>query len=461
MKKVYVLMAIIILSAVASVALASGVMSFVPQDTGFVLSFTNNSQNYGALKKINVFSFLLNDLGIENLIQASVSQTAVSIGTKSSEVWKMTENDFVVFGNFSVQNLQANFAIVLKGKSKILLDLLSALVGGNTGTKNVNGYEMKTFETNGITIYIVDHDNYVLASNSPELLATSIKTYENNSASFTFPSNVVSDAWFKFYMKNNEMTKESTLDTIPVDGYGYGEVKDGMLVITGASDFEYKDKSLKAKLLSFKPNAKSLEDMPATGDFWLGIDVADPVEFYDLVKEYAKDFGLSKEDMSKFEGRELAQHFNGKVFMNASLASENTNFVATLYLSKDISEYIPEFSKDASATFTWKGHTVLRDDTVEGTKTTHTYTVFYPDKVIISDIAPEEQGTFINSSSSAKEMGSFSSFENRLWDKSFLIGYMDVGSLVKSLLQYPLTSGALFQMKFDKNANLIWQLMIK
>jgi hypothetical protein len=465
MKKVYVLLLIVALS---SLALASGVMSFVPKNANFVVNFTNNSQNYDALKKVNVFSFLLNDLGIENLIQASVSQTAVSIGVKSSQVWELTENDFVIFGDVNIQELKKSetkelmpsVEIVLQGKEKIFVDLLSALVGGEIDSKNIDGYDMKIFQTSGIKIYITQHDGYVLVSTSPELISTSIKTYEENATSFAFSQNIPSNVWFKFYMQGG-LTDSSTLAMIPTNGYGYGKVENGALIVTGTSDFEYKDAKLKAKLISSKPDARSLQEMPATGDIWIGVDVADPVGFYDLVKEYAKDFKLEKGTVSKEEGRKLTEHLNGKAFLDASLASENSNFAATIYLSKDLSEYIPDFSKDASATFTWKGHTVLRDDTVEGTTTTHTYTIFYPDKVVITDLEPQSAENFFNAPSSAKEMGNYSSFANLVWDKAFLIGYMDVGKLVKTLLQYPLTSGAFFQMKFDENANLIWQLMIR
>ena len=466
MKKVYVLLLIVALS---SLALASGVMSFVPKNANFVVDFTNNSQNYDALKKVNAFSFLLNDLGIENLIQSSVSQTAVSIGVKSSQVWKLTENDFVIFGDAKAQELREiqnekltpNIEIVLQGKEKIFLDLLSALVGGEISSKNVEGYDMKIFQTSKIELYVTQHDDYVLVSNSPKLISTSIKTYEGNATSFAFSQSIPSNAWFKFYMQGDSLTDNSTSAMIPTNGYGYGKVENGELIVNGTSNFEYKDAKLRAKLISFKPDARSLQEMPATGDVWAGVDIADPVGFYDLVKEHAKDFKLEKGAVSKEEGRKLTEHLNGKAFLDASVASENSNFAATIYLSKDLSEYIPDFSKDASATFTWKGHTVLRDDTVDGTTTTHTYTIFYPDKVIITDLEPQSAENFFNAPSSAKEMGNYSSFANLVWDKAFLIGYMDVGKLVETLLQYPLTSGAFLQMKFNENASLIWQLIIK
>ncbi len=459
MKKLYAMMFVVVI--LSSLVLANGVMNFVPANANFVLKFKNNAQNYDSLKKVEVFSFLLNDLGIENLIQSSVSQTAVSIGTKPSQIWNMTENDFVIFASLDTQNLQSNVEIALKGKSKILLDLLSSLVGGNVGSEKIGTYTMKTFETNGVTIYALDHDGYVLLSNSPHLLTRSIQTYDGKYSSFTFSKKIPSDSWFSFYTKLGNLTENSTLDMIPTSGYGYAQVKNGELMVTGISNFEYKDVNLKKRLLSFNPNAKSLQTMPSTGNFWLGADVADPVEFYDLMQKYAKDFGLKKEKFSLKEGKELAEHFSGKLFMDMDLSSQEPSFVVRIYLSKDLSEYIPTLSKDASATFTWNGHTVLRDDTREGTRTSHTFTIFYPDKVVISDLEPQKVETFIKSPSKAEEMGNFSSFEKFLWSKSFLIGYVDLGDLIKSLLQYPLTSGALFQMKFDEDANLKWQLLIK
>ncbi len=458
MKKVYFSVLIVLFSALA---FAQGVMNFVPKKIDFVAAFKNNSQNYAALKKVDVFSFLLNDLGIENLIQASVSQTAVSMGTKASQIWMATENDFVIFGKANISNSQFDLAIALKNNSKTILNLLSSLVGGNVGSKTINGTTFKTFSTGDLTFYTLDHDGYVLISNSPRFEEESMNSYDGKNSTFVFKGNIPKDAWFSVYTNAN-LTDNSTLDMIPSDTYAYGEVKNGSLMITGISKFEYKNLTLKTKILSFKPNAKLLEDKPATGDFWIAADVADPSELYEILKDYSKDLGLEKNGkVTKEEARELADHWNGKALMSMNISSKSSHYIATAYLSKDISKYIPEISKSASATFTWKGHTVLRDDTIEGTVTTSDYTIFYPGKVIFSDMAPNETMNYLNSSPKAKKIGNYMDFSSQIWSNAFLIGYVDIGKMIKETLQYPLQSGGIFQMKMDKNANFIWQLILR
>ena len=458
MKKVYFSVLIVLFSALA---FAQGILNFVPKNVELVATFKNNSQNYASLKKVDVFSFLLNDLGIENLIQASVSQTAVSMGTKASQIWMATENDFVIFGKADLSSSEFDLAVALKNNSKTILNLLSSLVGGDVGSKTIDGTTFKTFSTKDFTAYALDHDGYVLLSNSPKLIEESVNSYEGKNPIFKFTQNVPNDAWFSIYT-NADLTNNSTLTMIPKDTYAYGEIKNGSFTLTGISQFEYKDPALKSKVLSFKPNAKSLEENPATGDFWIAADVADPSELYKILNDYSKDFGLKEVGgISKEEAHELANRWNGKAFMNMSLFSTSSQYVAVAYLSKDISKYIPEISKNASATFTWEGHTVLRDDTIEGTITTSDYTIFYPDKVIFSDMAPSSAIDYLNSSSKAKEIGNYSDFSSQIWNNAFLIGYVDVGKMIEETLQYPLRSGGIFQMKIDNNANFIWQLILR
>ncbi len=448
-----------VLLAIFVSATWAGILNFVPTTANFVIQFRNNTTNYTELKKVKIFSFLLNDLGIENLIQSSVSQSAVSMNIKSSQVWSMLENDFVVFGEGVSKEVNAE--IVLKGDSKVALGLLSAFIGGKTSAVKVGNLQMKTFSTNGFTLYVMGYEGYVLASNSSDLIQKSVEAYKGKIAAFSFKGKVPNNAWFGFYTSAGTISQDSTFDIIPLDGYGYGTVENGTLSINGVARFTYKEEELKEKMISFKPSAIALEDTPASGDLWIAGDIADPVKFYDLLKEYPKEFGLKKDELNSSQGEELASSFNGKMFVNGSISSDEGNYTVSVYLSKDVSKYIPTFSKNASATFTWNGHTVLRDDSKEGTRVVHTYTIFYPDKVVITDMAPAESVKFTDAKKKAKEMGNYSSFKNTVWKDSFLLGYFDLGNLVKSAFQYPITSGIIVQLKFDKNADVVWQLIMK
>ena len=446
--------------AILTSAVFGGVLGFIPKTANFVVYFKNNVQNYEALKNVKVFSFLLNDLGIENLLQSSVNQTAISVGIKSSSVWSMVKENFAVFAEKPSKG-EAGFEIIAKGSSKVVTGLLSAFVGGSTSNVEVGNLTMKKFEAKGLALYIVDHDGYVLASNSKEILSESVKAYDSGESSFAFKGEMPSDAWFEFYTNAETISEASTLDVVPLDGYGYGVIKDGCLWVNGVARFEYKDKELKAKIESFKSSAVTLEDVPASGDLWLAGDVADPVELYDILEKYSKEYNFGERKFSVEEGRELASSLNGKLFVNASLSSDEENYAVTIYLSKEITKYVPDISKDASATFTWKGHTVLRDDTKEGTRVVHTYTIIYPDKVVITDMEPARSEEYTNATKKAKEMGNFETFEGNIWKDSFVLGYVDLGKIVKSMLQYPITSGLLVQVKFDKDANVVWQLALK
>ena len=453
---------ILLILVISTLALAQGVMNFAPKSANVVAVFENNSQNYSALKKAPLFSFLLDDLGIESLIKSSVSQTALSINTKTSQIWNAIQNDFVIFGKRDM-NSKSEFSVaaVFKSNSNMVMNLLSSFIGGNLGTQKINDVTFKTFEANGLTIYALDHDEYVLLSNSPNLIIDSVNSYDGKSPSFKAFGNVPSDSWFSIYFKD-EFSKDSTSDVIPKDMFTYGKVKGNSLSITGVSEFEYKNKTLKSKILSFKSNAKSLETTPATGDFWVAADVADPVELYKLVKNYAKGWKTDKLPvLNEKEVLDLVGHMNGKVFMYANAGSSKEDYVASVYLSKDISKYIPNISKTASATFKWQGHTVLRNDTVEGTRTTSDYTIFYQDKVIFSNMAPEDVSKYLKVPTKAEDVGNYSSFSNQVWNNAFVIGYVDIGNIIENALQYTLKSGAIFQAKTDSNADFVWQLILR
>lgn len=453
---------ILLILVISTLALAQGVMNFAPKNANVVAVFENNDQNYSALKKTPLFSFLLDDLGIESLIKSSVSQTAFSINIKTSQIWNAIQNDFAIFGKGDMNSKsEFNVCAVFKSNSSMVMNLLSSFIGGNLGTQKINNFTFKTFETNGLTIYALDHGEYVLLSNSPNLIIDSVNSYDGKNPSFKTFGNVPKDSWFSIYFKD-EFSKNSTSDAIPKDMFTYGKVKGNSLSITGVSEFEYKNKALKSKILSFKSNAKSLETTPATGSFWAAVDVADPVELYKLMETYAKGWKTDKlPELNEKETLDLVNHMNGKIFMYANAASNEENYVASVYLSKDISKYIPNMSKTASATFKWQGHTVLRNDTVEGTRTTSDYTIFYPDKVIFSNMAPEDVSKYLKVPTKAEDMGNYSSFSNQVWNNAFAIGYVDIGKIIENALQYTLKSGAIFQARTDSNANFVWQIILR
>lgn len=451
---------VLLILVVSTLALAQGIMSFAPANANLVAVFKNNEQNYSALKKVPLFSFLLDDLGIESLIKSSVSQTALSINVKTSQIWKTIQNDFVIFGKGDIGS-KSDFsaAAVFKSNSNMIMNLLSAFVGGKVGTQKINNVTFKTFETDSVTLYALDHNGYVLLSNSPSLITDSVNSYDGKSLSFKPFGNVPKDSWFSVYLKG-EFSKDSTSDVVPKDMVAYGEIEGNSLSITGVSEFEYRNKKLKSKILSFKPNAKSLESNPATGAFWAAADVADPVELYKLVKSYVKEWKSRK--LTEKEALELVSHMNGKVFINVNaVSSKSEEYVASIYLSKDMSKYIPKMSKTASATFKWQGHTVLRDDTIEGTKTVSDYTIFYPDKIVFSNMPPEDVSKYLKLPTKAEDMGNYSKFSNQIWNNAFVIGYMDIGKIIESALQYSLKSGMIFQAKVDSNADFVWQLILR
>ncbi len=442
----------IVLLLVSSVF--AGVMNYVPQNANFVVLFQNNGTNYDALKgNVPVFSFLLNDLGLESLVQSSVSNTANSLNLKSSQIWSATLNDFVIFGNEN----QKDVAVVMKADASALVKFFQSLIGGQVGSTTVNGKKIQSFTTNGITLYFYGDSGYTIASNSTSMIMDALNA--NSSKSFSFSVNYPKNAWFEAYWNGSLPISAATDVVTQKDGYAYGMVSNGILSIYGKENLDYKDQNLKAQIISSKPNSTSLTTNKATGDLWATIDVPNPSAFYDVLKPYIKDVKVgSIEDIVT---RDFVDHFNGKAFLDMSLLSGNNDFVATFYLTKDLSTYIPELSKDASATFTWQGHTVLRDDTVEGTKTTFMYTIFYPDKVVLSNMDPDSSLKYLNSGTPASNFGNYSSFASLIWNNSALTAYVNVGSFIENALQYAVNSGIVIQAKSDSSGNLEFQMLVK
>ncbi len=442
----------IVLLLVSSVF--AGVMNYVPQNANFVVLFQNNGTNYDALKgNVPVFSFLLNDLGLESLVQSSVSNTANSLNLKSSQIWSATLNDFVIFGNEN----QKDVAVVMKADASALVKFFQSLIGGQVGSTTVNGKKIQSFTTNGITLYFYGDSGYTIASNSTSMIMDALNA--NSSKSFSFSVNYPKNAWFEAYWNGSLPMSAATDVVTQKDGYAYGMVSNGILSIYGKENLDYKDQNLKAQIISSKPNSTSLTTNKATGDLWIAIDVPNPSVFYDVLKPYIKDVKVgSIEDIVT---RDFVDHFNGKAFLDMSLLSGNNDFVATLYLNKDLSTYLPELSKDASATFTWQGHTVLRDDTVEGTKTVFTYSIFYPDKVVLSNMDPDSSLKYLNSGTPASNFGNYSSFASLIWNNSALTAYVNVGSFIENALQYAVNSGIVIQAKSDSSGNLEFQMLVK
>ncbi len=437
---------------ISSMIFAQGVMSYVPSNSNLVVFFQNNGSNYDALKNnVPIFSFLLSDLGLESLVQSSVSNTANSLGLKSSQIWQATLNDFVIFGNEN----QKNVAIVVKADSTTLGKFFQSLLGGTLGSENVSGNKFQTFSMNSMKLYFYGDSGYTLISNSPSLISEALNAKAGSSFKFTqtFPSS----AWFEMYWNGQlPMTSQSSTNLIvQKSGYAYGQVNNGALTVYGKVLLDYNDSSLKAQIIASKPDSLSLATSPATGDLWVALDVANPSAFYDVLKPYLKE--SIKDQITK----DFVSHFSGKAFADMGALSDNGDFVATMYLNKDLSSYIPTLSKESSATLNWNGHTVLRDDTVEGTKTVSMYTIFYPDKVVFSNMLPDQAFKYIESSSKANAIGNYSTFSSQLWSDSFMTGYFNTGALVENMLQYSVNSGAILQTRFDNNGNVEIQFILK
>lgn len=447
------LIAGMILVIIASVALA-GVMSYVPQNANLVVLFQNNGANYDALKgNVPIFSFLLNDLGLESLIQSSVSNTANSLNLKSSQIWSATLNDFVIFGNEN----QKDVAIVMKADSSTLVKFFQSLIGGQIGSVNVNGKKIQSFTISGMQIYFYGDSGYTITSNSTSMIIDALKAA--SSKNFSFSVSYPKNAWFEAYWNGNLPMSSATDVVTQKNGYAYGVVSNGILSIYGKENLDYNDPNVKAQIISSSPNSASLGTNPATGDLWVAIDVPNPSAFYDVLKPYIKDVKIgSIEDIVT---KDFVNHFSGKVFADMSVLSGSNDFVATIYLTKDLSTYIPQLSKDASATFTWQGHTVLRDDTVEGTRTTFMYTIFYPDKVVLSNMDPDSSAKYIASGKPAQSIGNYSSFSSQIWKNSTLTVYGNIGSFIENMLQYSVNSGIVIQARSDSAGNLEFQMLVK
>jgi hypothetical protein len=451
-RKTFLIGLIMVLSSL--MIFAQGVMSYVPANSNLVLLFQNNGANYDSLKNnVPVFSFLLNDLGLESLVQSSVSNTANSLGLKSAQIWQATLNDFVVFGSEN----QKDIAIVVKANAPSLVKFFQALVGGSVGSESYDGKQFQTFSINGMKLYFYSDSSYTLISNSTSLIVESLNAKAGSAFKFTqaFPQN----AWFEMYANGTlPVSAQGTNLVTPNNLYGYGTVNNGTLSVYGIFSLNYNDSALKNDILSSKVNSLSLTTANATGDVWVAFDTSNPSAFYNVLKPYINDLKTPlKDEMTK----DFVSHFSGKAFGDMNVMSGNGQFAATFYLNQDLSKYVPTLSKDASATFVWQGHTVLRNDTVEGTKTVSMYTIFYPDKVVFSNMAPDQTQQYINSGVQAKNTGNYSTFAPQLWNDSFMTGYANIGAFIENALQYSVNSGIVVQMKFDNNANAQFQILVK
>ncbi len=446
-------------------ALAQGVMNFAPSNSNFVMTFKDNGQNYTALKNVPVFSFLLNDLGIESLVQSSIDQTISSIGMDSSKVWNTLENDFTVFGvNNTKSELGMDFEMVFKTQPDVIFNLLNALVGGKLGSSSVDGTTFKTYTVDGTTFYALGHAGYALISNSTDLITESVSAYDGKTASFKPSENEPKNAWFSLYMQGAPSVIATTDAKVePVGGYAFGLIDGNSLKITGTENLDYKDPTIKANITKANPNAYSLETTQATGDLWLAVDMGNPTDFYDTVKPYITEElnkgnlkGLTEQDLQT-----LVDHLNGKVFLNVGNISDNGDYVGTIFLKSSMADQAAKIAKNADATFKWNGNDVFRFDSTEGTKTVHDYMIMFPDKLVLSNMQPANSSKYFQATSKAQDMGNYSQFASQVWKNAFLLGYMDLGKLINGMLQYSVNSGLLVQSNFDKNGNMNFELILR
>ncbi|BBJ28411.1 hypothetical protein [Athalassotoga saccharophila] len=426
----------------------AGVLNYVPQNANLVILFQNNGQNYDSLKNnVPIFSFLLNDLGLESLVQSSVSNTANSLNFKSSQIWSFTLNDFVIFANES----QKDLAIVAKGDSTVLVKFIQSLIGGQIGSTTLNGKKIQSVTINGITVYFYSDSGYTIISNSTSMINDAINANASNK-SFAFNVSYPKNAWFVSAFNGSLLTNASTNLVNQNGGYAYGVVSNGQLYVYGKDNLVYKDQSLKKAILSSKVNSLSLATNSATGEMWISADIPNPSDFYNILKPY-----ISKNDASDISN--VIGYLNGKVFAQANLISSQ-DYVITMYLSKDISS-LSSLSKDANGQFTWQGHTVLRYDTTEGTKTVHDYTIIYPDRIVSSNMQPDNLVKYLSGAKPAQSMGIFPSLSSQLWQNSFLTVYVNSSGAIENMLQYSVNSGVVIQARNDSDGNIEFQMIVK
>lgn len=426
----------------------AGVLNYVPQNANLVIFFQNNGPNYDALKSnVPIFSFLLNDLGLESLVQSSVNNTANSLNFKSSQIWSATLNDFTIFGNEN----QKDIAIVTKIDAPVLVKFLQSLIGGNIGSVSVSGKKIQSLTISGTTVYFYTDSGYTIISNSTSMITDALNA-NTSKKYFAFNISYPKNAWFVASW-NGALTSSAT-SVEQSGGYAYGVVSNGELYVYGKDNLVYKDQSLKDAILSSQVNSLSLATNPASGDLWMAMDLPNVPQFYDLVKPY-----LNGNLESKISN--VVNYLNGKAFAQANWLSSTNNYVLITYLSKDISSQIPTLAKNASAQSIWKGYTVLRYDTTEGTRTVHDYTIIYPDKIVSSNMQPNDLESYLANAKPAQNMGIFATFASQLWKNSFLTFYANSEGVIENMLQYSVNSGIVIQVRNDNSGNIEFQIIVK
>ncbi|HEY8542774.1 MAG TPA: hypothetical protein VIL29_10350 [Pseudothermotoga sp.] len=141
MKKVYVLFTILLftLSLFA-------VTQFVPTEYDQLLLMKNNGDHYSNAKKVQLVDILMNQLGIEPMIQGMLASTLVQYGATTDQLNDLLSKDALVV--LSGQDL----AVVL-GPSKYTSKLVKAVSG-----------------LLGSGIYVAQNSDYLLISTNSELL---------------------------------------------------------------------------------------------------------------------------------------------------------------------------------------------------------------------------------------------------------------------------------------------------
>lgn len=452
------LVLVTVLLTLSVLALAQGVANFAPSNSNFVMTFKNNGQNYTALKNVPIFSFLLSDLGIESLAQSSIDQTISSIGMDPSKVWNALGSDFVLFGMDNTKSeMGADLELAFKTEPDVIFNLLNALVGGNIGSKTVNGTAFKTYSIDGNTFYALGHAGYALISNSTDLIMESVSAYDGKTPSFKPSESEPQNTWISAYMQGTPSVLATDTKVEPVGGYVFGLIDGNSLKFTGTEKLDYKDPTVKADILKASPNAYSLETTQATGDLWLALDMANPVDFYNNVEPYLKEHMTSAEQQDL---QDLVDHLNGKLFLNVGNIADNGDYVGTIFLKNSITDRA-KIAKQANASFKWNGNDVYRFDTTDGTKTVHDYMIMFPDKLVLSNMQPANSSKYFQANSKAQDMGNYSQFARQVWKNAFLLGYMDLGKIINGMLQYSVDSGLLVQSSFDKNGNMNFELIIR
>lgn len=245
MKKAFCLVILFILVIVSlSFASFEDMAKMIPADTEWVLRFQNNSENYDTLKDLPTGDLLLNQLGIEMLIQQQINQIKFQQEVNTDALMKLIKTSGMIFGtttfstsivkNPTPSKVGEEVMSAIKGIG-VILPVSSSLEEVKTGIEkvfftegaietrkynNITYYAFRSNEKDTLFLYPTASD-YMLVSNE-KLLEKCIDTYANlkpNISSTPYGAYVIRDTndWINGFEHISE--KDSPVDLLTFRGY--------------------------------------------------------------------------------------------------------------------------------------------------------------------------------------------------------------------------------------------------